>query len=75
LSVWIDEILKFIILFKLFLDDEIIKLGEDDRDVLGNISEPGDLPLGSFNISIGNEDSLESSLNFGKLDNAWKIEI
>ena len=73
MSVRIDEILKLIILFKLFLDDEIIKLGEDDRDVLWDVSKPGDLTLGSFDISVRNKDSFKSSLNLGKLDDTWKI--
>jgi len=73
LSVWIDKVLKFIILFKLLLDDEIVKLRENNRYVLLNVSKPRDLPLGRFDISIGNEYSLKSSLNLGKLDDAWKI--
>mmetsp|Transcript_48635 Transcript_48635/g.103447 ORF Transcript_48635/g.103447 Transcript_48635/m.103447 type:complete len:231 (+) Transcript_48635:97-789(+) len=70
LRVGVDEVLELVVLLELLLGDEVVKLGENDRDVLGDVGEPGELALGGLDVSIGDKDSLEPTLDFGELDDA-----
>ena len=71
LSIRIDEIFKLIIFLKLLFGDEIVKLRESDRNVLGDISEPRNFAFRGLNISSRDKTTFKSSFNLREFNDTW----
>mmetsp|Transcript_5893 Transcript_5893/g.10325 ORF Transcript_5893/g.10325 Transcript_5893/m.10325 type:complete len:231 (-) Transcript_5893:1248-1940(-) len=68
-SVRVDEILKVVLFFELLLRHEIVELRQDTGSVVRYVGDPAQLSS-CFDISVGREQTFESSLHLRYLDNA-----
>ena len=48
-----DVIFKLVVLVQVLLGDEIVEFGEDDRNVLGDVREPGGVRLATLMSFLG----------------------
>lgn len=72
LRVGVDEVLHFVVLLEFLLGDEVVEFIQHRRDVLGHVREPRKLALGGFDVTARDEYPLETSLDFGQLDDSFK---